>query len=140
MSAAPLPERLRIGHVTYDVRRDQAFLDKEGARNGEEYAGHSHAGRQVIVIGEDLAVDYEAETLLHEVLHQCLRVAGADPDGDAAAGVKDVEERMVGTTAGVLLAALRDNPDLVVYLLGLDLDRADDDDGEDDGEDEAEPA
>lgn len=116
---AELPSTVTIGHLRYALRRDQAYLDKEGVRAGHEYAGQSGPCRQLIAIAEELAPDYEAETVLHEILHQCLRSVGLDPDRDAKAGAEDVEERAVSGLSGPLLATLRANPDLVAYLLDL---------------------
>lgn len=112
-----LPAELDIGHLRYTLRRDQEFLDREGERHQTQYAGHSYDLRQEIVVAEGMGEDYEADTVLHEVLHQCLRVAGYDPDADAAAGVKDIEERTIKAVCGPLLGALRRNPALVRYLV-----------------------
>lgn len=114
----PIPSTLRIGHLTYAVTRDDEHLDRESVTNRTpKYAGLSNSAEQRITIRTALADDYEAETLLHEVLHSCLRVSGVDPDNDAAARLEDVEERAVAAIAGPLLATLRDNPELVDYLL-----------------------
>lgn len=112
----PIPDRLRIGHVQYGVTVSDRVIDRENTADHANYAGFSQASKQHIVLREDNPPDFQAETLLHEVLHQCLRVAGCDPDADAKAGVGDVEERAVRSMAGPLLGALRDNPGLVSYL------------------------
>ncbi|MER7707238.1 hypothetical protein ABTX81_30595 [Kitasatospora sp. NPDC097605] len=116
--AAPpaVPARLRIGHLTYTVLLDTAVVDEASVRGQVALHGFSSSGEQRIGVRADLPSDREAEVVLHEVLHQCLRVAGVDPDADAAAGLKDVEERAVNSIAGVLLAVLRDNPALTAYL------------------------
>jgi hypothetical protein len=115
--SSPLPSVVRIGHLRYRVIRDNTVVDEASVKAQVSYAGFSNSGDQRIAVRTDLGSDYEAETVLHEVLHQCLRVSAVDPDKDAKAGVADVEERAVAAIAGPLLAALRDNPDLVLYLL-----------------------
>jgi hypothetical protein len=117
------PSRIRVGHLTYEVREDDAAVTEHGVRNRGEYAGWSHTPSQQIVLATKsftehlpLALDYRRETLLHEVLHCCLRAADCDPDRDAKAGVEDVEERAVAAMAGPLLAALQDNPTLLSWL------------------------
>lgn len=114
--APSVPGRLRIGHLTYTVLLDNAVVDEECVRSQRNLSGYSSSGEQRIAVRADLPPDYRAEVVLHEVLHQCLRVSGVDPDQDAAAGLKDVEERAVNAIAGPLLAALRDNPALTAYL------------------------
>jgi hypothetical protein len=55
--------------------------------------------------------DYARATLLHEILHACIR--GSDPTLD-----DEHEETAVAAITGPLLAALRDNPELIDYLIG----------------------
>lgn len=115
------PARLRIGHLTFDVSVDQAYLDAKALQSGvSSLAGRSEWSNQRITLAGDMGTVYAADTLLHEVLHQCLRAANVRPDEDAEAGLKDVEERAVGAMAGVLVGVLRDNPELVAYLLAED--------------------
>lgn len=115
------PTQLRIGHLNYTVTIDRTALDRETAEQGiPRRAGASHSATQLIELTDDMAPDYAAETLLHEILHQCLRVTAVDPDNDAKAGLDNVEERAVSAIAGPLLSALRDNPELITYLLGDD--------------------
>lgn len=101
------PTSLRIGHLRYSVMRDDAALAHESVRRHGELSGWSSSVEQRIVLatrgirdGASMGTDYMAETLLHEVLHCCLRVASCDPDADAAAKVEDVEERAVSAIAG----------------------------------------
>jgi hypothetical protein len=54
--------------------------------------------------------DYARATLLHEILHACVR--SSDPTLD-----DDHEETVVAAITNPLLAMLRDNPDVVDYLL-----------------------
>jgi hypothetical protein len=116
--SAPLPRRLVIGHLAYTVARDQRAIDRKSLEQGGELAGYSWDCDQTILLAEKLGPDTEAETLLHEVLHQCLATAGIRLDEDAAAGVKELEERAVRSLAGALLGTLRRNPKLVAYLVG----------------------
>jgi hypothetical protein len=117
------PSRIRVGHLTYEIREDDAAVAEHGVRNHGDFAAWSHAPTQTIALATKavsnqmpLGLDYRRETLLHEVLHCCLRAADCDPDRDAKAGVEDVEERAVAAMAGPLLAALQDNPALLQWL------------------------
>lgn len=54
--------------------------------------------------------DYARATLLHEILHACIR--SSDPTLD-----DEHEETVVAAMTGPLLSMLRDNPDIVEYLM-----------------------
>jgi len=53
--------------------------------------------------------DYARATLLHEILHACIR--SSDPTLD-----DEHEETVVAAMTGPLLSMLRDNPDVLDYL------------------------
>jgi hypothetical protein len=53
--------------------------------------------------------DYARATLLHEILHACVR--SSDPTLD-----DEHEETVVAAMTGPLLSMLRDNPDVLDYL------------------------
>lgn len=108
-----LPTSLRIGHARYTVTADLtrcADEDSEGLSSGNSLE---------IMIRGDRPHDSNADTLLHEVIHQCIYQAGLDCTrlgrGDLVG--REVEEALVRAMTGTLLAALRDNPDLTAYLL-----------------------
>jgi hypothetical protein len=54
--------------------------------------------------------DYARATLLHEILHACVR--SSDPTLD-----DEHEETVVAAMTGPLLSMLRDNPEVVDYLM-----------------------
>lgn len=97
------PTSLRIGHARYTVTSDKAGCK---ARKAE---GRSSGNKLAIILRGDRPHDAEADTLLHEVLHQCLFQSGQG-------GMADQEAFVLAVT-GPLLGALRDNPELVAYLL-----------------------
>jgi hypothetical protein len=53
--------------------------------------------------------DYARATLLHEILHACIR--SSDPTLD-----DEHEETVVAAITGPLLSMLKDNPDVLDYL------------------------
>ncbi|MFD6094760.1 hypothetical protein ACFVWN_01015 [Nocardiopsis flavescens] len=111
-----VPNRVHVGHISYTVTVSNAAIDRVDEEENATLAGYSRVSEQAIVLREDNPPDYQAETLLHEVLHQCLRASGYDPDADAKLGATDVEERTICAMTGPLLSTLRANPDLVTYL------------------------
>ncbi len=106
MAAAKPPKKLRIGYAQYDV-----FVapDLDVVLQESDLAGASNGNLHRILVRSDLPSAAKKETLLHEVLHQCLFMAGQEND-------TKVEERIVRAMAMVLIAVLRDNPALVTYL------------------------
>ena len=114
-----IPQRLRIGHLVYTVTTTEAFVHSPESPT-EDLNGWSHDYAQRIEVSTGGGPENTRTTVLHEILHQCLRVTGCDPDADAKANLEDVEERAVSAIAGPLLATLRDNPDLVDYLTESD--------------------
>ncbi len=119
-----LPDTLRIGHLAFTLVQDDRLVAEHSVRECGDFAGWSHAPTQTIALGSTsvrngnapLGADYRRETVLHEIIHCCLRVTDCNPDRDAKAGVEDVEERAVSAMTGPLLAVLRDHPQLVAWL------------------------
>jgi hypothetical protein len=110
------PKSLKIGPYTYRVTTKKADLDRQGVRDQGSNAGYSQVSSQVIAVrtttaagDEKVGRDYAASTLLHEVLHQCLAVAGFRMDSEA-------EENVILAMETPLLQTLRDNPELLAYL------------------------
>lgn len=100
----PLPTQLRIAHATFTVKVDNK------ACAAQEANGTTVIDEREITVRDDLPVDKLREVLLHETLHGCFN-AGALALPNAQ------EERLVGAITGPLLQTLRDNPDLVAFLL-----------------------
>jgi hypothetical protein len=107
-----IPKSVQISAFKYKIQKNQGYLDREAARTGENLAGLSEFGKQLITVGP-AAEDYMADTLLHEILHQCLRVVAFEMDEDD----EKIEERIIATMTPILLDTLRRNPEIVDYLL-----------------------
>lgn len=104
------PAVIRIGHLRYTVTVDTARCQLASSE------GLSHGNEQTIIVRDDRPWDSASETLLHEVLHQCLHAAGLEASTLSGDG-NDIEERVVRAMSGMLIATLRGNPDLTAYLL-----------------------
>lgn len=99
-----LPAELRIGPHTYRVRLSDKL---------EEY-GHTDNRQSKIRLAGWQADGQLRDTLLHEALHAIVWCSG----GSRLLALSDEdEERMVRLISPWLLQLLRDNPDLVRYLL-----------------------
>jgi hypothetical protein len=108
---AAMPTSLRIGHARYAVK-----VDNDRCADGGLF-GESHSARLEIRMDVSYPHTVVADTLLHEVMHQCLAVAGASRLDEHLKEGENVEERLILAMSGPLLGALRDNPQLVAFLL-----------------------
>lgn len=132
MAVVP-PSLVKIGPLFYGVDVIDSLTAKAGdivandyiASHAEVPGGLVHADDDVPLLGitdphmqliqiegAGAGPTVRANTLLHEVMHACL----------AMAGITDVltdedEERVVRRLSPLLLQALRDNPGLVTYLV-----------------------
>jgi hypothetical protein len=100
-----VPKVVRVGGLRYRVVVEEEMVSEEGV----EILGQHDYGRLQLRLS--LAADPEVRpfVLFHEVLHACIAVSGGD---------SHQEEALVSGLAHVLLQVLRENPDLVRYLLG----------------------
>lgn len=101
-----LPRRVKFGgHVWTLTRVD---LDP-----GLDIFGRTMKRPSVIEVDRDQGVEQERNTVVHELLHAIVSMAGdLGDDSD--------EERIVSTLSPWLLTMLRENPSLVRYLTERD--------------------
>jgi hypothetical protein len=102
-----IPTTIRIGHLVYLVSTGPE-VNERLQDNGE--AGRSNGNMVRIEVRDDFPRVTTRETLLHEVLHQCLFVAGKELP-------TELEEPIVRAMSMVLFGVLRDNPEFVQYLI-----------------------
>lgn len=105
-----LPKTVRVGPFHYRVISDESALRKFEHDKSSMYGGYSDHGLLEICIDPSKAPDYQAETLWHELKHCVVATVGW-----REGALK--EEEMISRTAAMELATLRDNPELVAYLL-----------------------
>jgi hypothetical protein len=109
------PASVRVGPYRYKVVVSaERIKELEKESNSELYGITTH-GHLEIALQPDVADLILRETLLHEVLHAVLYNTGlSDRMSDKA------EEHLIRGLSPALFALLRDNPDLVAYLVGGD--------------------
>ena len=100
------PARLRIGAQWWQVRR--AKLDGDRQKYGE-----TDERRLRITLAPWVGPGQARDTLLHEVLHAIWSQTALDQD-------EDEQERIVRSFTPWLLQVLRDNPELVEFLLAAE--------------------
>lgn len=102
-----MPKQVRVGAFTFAV--DLAPIPTEH----QPAWGVTTPHLERIVLEPSQRGNFLRDTFLHEVIHACLFVSGVN--------VAELdEERLVAALSPVLLAALRDNPAMLTYLLATD--------------------
>lgn len=102
------PATILIGHAYFDIAFDPHLNEDSDA------VGLTGPETQRILLDPKLGPDVERETVLHEALHGIYFQAGLRLEPWS----KDkVEEKIIWSMAPKILELLKDNPELVEYLL-----------------------
>ncbi len=109
----PLPERVTIGPIVYNVANDIATYAQSVVDTNEQVYGRVNYGDVQIILDPKQHDQHKRVALLHEIIHACWHVTDPlDPNC--------CEEMAVRAITGPLLDTLRRNPDLIAYLLAED--------------------
>lgn len=95
-------------HVHVGPHRYRITVDHTGALGDAGRAGQCSPSRLTITLSDGQTRTQLADSLLHELTHAMLQPVGID---------EDIEERVCSTLGPALLHLLRNNPDLVNYLM-----------------------
>lgn len=96
------PKVIYIGHADYEIREKRQF----------DLLGETDNIDGVITLRKKQGAACKRDTLLHEVLHATIWMSGYGHGMESEA-----EEKLVRALTPWLLAALRDNPSLVEFLV-----------------------
>ncbi len=91
---------MKVGPYTWTVH-----FSPEAENGG---VGHTDFKTQVISVAEDQHPQQERDTVLHEVLHVAMFLAGMNGH--------ELEESLIQRLTPVLLMVLKDNPNFAGYL------------------------
>lgn len=111
-----LPKTVKMGASVYSITNtEEAWKERVGGGHvsHEVWGETDHANTQ-IHIKPGQSSSQERHTVLHELLHM-IYFCAIDPD--ALAAVSDKEEYTVNILEPWLLVVLRENPDMIEYLL-----------------------
>lgn len=103
------PKKIKVGHYIFKVKK---LRGADGQAHGVTGRFQADQGRILHVFNVHPAT--ARDTLLHETLHGIFYAASASTVLDIE---DDVEEKIVSLLTSGLLSVLRDNPDLVAYLV-----------------------
>lgn len=101
-----IPEKVRIGPITYTVSEVHNLCDEDGTGKMELLYGNIDYGLSTIAIGEQLSGDIKLVALFHEVVHGILHQAG----------IFEHPESLVKALSFGLVGLLRDNSELLTAI------------------------
>jgi hypothetical protein len=105
------PKTIKVGSRIYKVSARRRDLHRTQSEIQQSVLGATMNHRLKIHLDKKAAAGVVQETLLHEVLHAVTEFTGLDDN------LGESEEDFVNRLSPVLLQVLRDNPELVEYLL-----------------------
>lgn len=111
MSSAPTT--VKVGPYTYTVTLSDARIKELEKENNADLYGFTAHSFLEIAVSPDMADLMVRETVLHEVLHAVLYTTGISNRFS-----ENAEEHLVRALSPALFQMLRDNPQLVTYLVG----------------------
>lgn len=125
----PMPDAVLVGACEYRIVTDAAEIkrisDEADIESGSEWVAFSDHNALIIGINPEFSEQANRVSVLHEVLHCCLRASGVWPDQYSRVVAKakgrhggySVEEATVQGIDNTLVRVLRDNPALVEWLV-----------------------
>lgn len=107
-----LPSKIIIGTQVWEVSEQK----RKHSADPEHY-GFTHSQDCSIVIDLELPPRMKKTTLFHEILHAIRFTFGGSFVPGRSTGFTEWEHYFIGLYEEPVLMVLRDNPDLVAYLL-----------------------
>lgn len=105
-----IPEKVRIGPVSYTIQRSHDAMTQYSRDSGKDLCGVARHAMLSILVDDDMPLDRERWVLLHEINHAITNTYGMD-------GMDAKSDEYSDLQATVWLSLLRDNPQLVSYLM-----------------------
>ena len=116
-----MPTSIGFGHIIYTVHVDPLEISDHADGSTliditDEVGGSFHASRQIWVQTSSITLEQIQNTLLHEVLHVCVHITGAQYALEQLKTSANVEEAYVSVMTTPLHGVLIQNPDLIEFL------------------------
>ncbi len=116
-TSAPIPQALRIGPYSYQIRMSDACDAKLDEQDGYAHY-YGGTGGEVILVHQNLTGQRERVAVMHEALHSIMEATGFNAVLSELKAPFDVEETTVMALAPQFVQFLQDNPDCVRYIMG----------------------
>lgn len=109
---AEAPKSIKVSAFRYQVFFDRVELAQAQKDSETDCMGATNHSELRIVVDPKLPRDQQADTLLHEVEHTIFHAVGIHSKD------KLTEHDVIERTNTLRLAVLRENPELVAFLVG----------------------
>lgn len=103
-------DKVRIDSIDYTIQENEEYP----IVNGRQCIGCIEYDNNSINIFSKLGEEKKKQTLLHEIMH------GIQVERNICIATKDSEEDVIDQLASGVLNLIRDNPDLIKYLIRSD--------------------
>ena len=110
----PIPKKIRIGSQVFDVV--ERARTNDGMLN-DSTMGYTLDVENLIVIDVTLAVSRKKQTLLHELLHAMRMIFDTSVQPKKDSSFDAWEHYFIGIWEEPLLMLVRDNPELIEWLV-----------------------
>lgn len=117
MAKVKRPESIKLGSHTWTIEFDEHELVRTSRLDGTDKHGICLHSEHRIIIEDRRPLTAMQETLVHEILHACVWtgrilfvIADCKEEDDS------VEERVVASLSGILLDALKENPEVFAWI------------------------
>lgn len=110
----PVPTKVKIGMQIFDIIERSAKQD--GMLHDGSY-GYTLDSKNMIVLDKDMHPSKKRVTLFHEVMHAVRMVYENTTKPSSKATFEEWEHHFIGVWENSLLIVLRENEDLLDYLL-----------------------
>ena len=107
-----LPSKVKIGSIVWEVS------EQKRKHAADDHYGFTNYKDATIIIDADLPVAMKRTTLIHEIMHAILSTFGGSFKPSKSTEFADWEHYFIGLYEEPMIMVLRDNPELVEYLLG----------------------
>lgn len=111
----PIPKSVRIGSQVWEVSEQKRKHSADST-----HFGFTNEQDSAIVLDSELSLPMKRTTLVHELLHAVRTTFGGSYTPPKGTSYEDWEHYWIGLYEEPLVMVLRDNPELVEFLLGSD--------------------
>jgi hypothetical protein len=117
MSSLTMPKSIKIGSQVWEITEQKR---KHNAEFLDGTYGYTIDKDNTIVLDSEMANSIRRVTLLHEILHAVRFVFGGSFRPSKATSYEEWEHYFIGLYEEPLLMVLRDNPELLAFILSND--------------------
>ena len=113
----PLPKSVKIGSQVWEITEQKR---KHNAEFLDGTYGYTIDKDNTIIIDSEMAASVKRVTLFHEILHAVRFIFGGSYKPGKATSYEEWEHYFIGLYEEPVLMVLRDNPELLAFLLSDD--------------------